>query len=541
MDSAIDKNITDLKDLVFSYYANKIEKRDVHFLFVIHLTRTMEVYIEDWLKNFQSVGIISIPYSEIPEVKEKLGKQTKIYSPKDVSEIPDLIFEICNSHPYKSICLVEIGGYSALMEKDPGNIVGSVEDTNQGYWNFKKYESRLKFPVISIAQTNLKNIENRFVGTSISYSLEKFVRRHFNKDLIAMKNILVMGYGEIGRGTAQKLKSTLANVYVYDSDPINVMLARIDGFNIADKIFAIAQADIIIGATGQRSLQISDVDYLKNNALLASASSKQVEFPMDELKQCMTYESKYLNSYKNKNGTFHVAYNGFPINFIDDSAFGEVFDIVMSSLLLAVDNLLESKPLPRVYDLELRLQQEVVRKYFELYEVDDYEKFLFVEEAKKERHDASSAIVVSKKYRDELMVLLLKHEKIGKWIPVGGHVERFESPESAVIRELGEEIGVTPFYWFDKNSKIWSSLPILFEEKMEEIPAPEGGTTHFHRDFIFVAIIDYCLEENFVGESKERIKWFTLDEIFKLNPDETTPETLDLIREIEKFKKELLR
>ena len=541
MNSAIDKNITDLKNLVFSYYANKIEKRDVHFLFVIHLTRTIEVYIEDWLKNFQSVGIISIPYSEIPEVKKRLETQTKIYSPKDVSEIPSLIFEICNSHPEKKICLVEIGGYSALMEKDPGNIVGSVEDTNQGYWNFKKYESRLKFPVVSIAQTDLKKIENKILGPSFSCSLEKFVKSNFHHDLMAVKTVLVLGYGEAVREISLKLKNILDNVYVYDGDPINMMMARMDGFDIIDKMTAISRADIIIGATGQRSLQISDVDYLKNNVLLVSASYEQVEFPMDELKECMIHGSKYLNSYKNKNGTFHVAYNGFPINFIDDSAFGEVFDIVMSSLLLSADNLLGTTLFPRVYNLKLGLQQDIVRKYFELYEVDEYEKNLFAGDIKKEQHSAASAIVVSKNYDNEPIVLLLNHRKIGKWIPIGGHVERFESTESAVIRELGEEIGVAPLYWFDKNSKIWSSLPVLFEEKMEEIPAPEGGTTHLHRDFIFVAIIDYRLEENFVGESRKRIKWFTLEEIFELNPDETTPETLELIKELKKFKEELLR
>lgn len=540
MERTMDKNITDSKNLVFNYYARKIEKRNVHFLFVIHLTRTIEVYIKDWLENFPSIGIISIPYSEIPEVKERLGKQTKIYSPKDVSEIPGLIFEICCSHLDKKICMVEIGGYSALMDRIPDNIVGSIEDTNQGYWNFKKYESKLKFPVISIAQTNLKNIENKFLGTSISYSLEKFVRNHFHRDLIAIKNILVIGYGKIGRGTALKLKSTLANVYVYDSDPVNTMLAKVDGFNITDRISAIAQADIIIGATGQRSLQMSDVDYLKNNVLLASASSKQVEFPMDELAAQVVHESKYLNSYKNKNGTFHIAYNGFPINFIDDSAFGEIFDIVMSSLLVATDNLLGSNLLPRVYDLETRLQQEIVRKYFELYEVDDYAKVLFVEETRKERHDAASAIVVSKNYENKLAILLLNHKKISKWIPIGGHVERFESPESAVIRELEEEIGISPIYWFDKNSKNWSSLPVLFGEKLEKIPAPDKKTAHFHRDFIFVAIIDYRLEESFVGESAGRIKWFILEDISKLNPDETTPETLELAKELEKFQKELL-
>jgi 8-oxo-dGTP pyrophosphatase MutT (NUDIX family) len=120
-------------------------------------------------------------------------------------------------------------------------------------------------------------------------------------------------------------------------------------------------------------------------------------------------------------------------------------------------------------------------------------------------------------------------------------VKKSESFESAVARELEEEIGVAPIYWFDKNSKNWSSLPILFGERLEKILAPKEKDIHFHRDFIFVVIIDYrLLEESFAGECKGRLKWFTLEDISKLNPVETTPETLELIKELEKFQKELL-
>lgn len=535
------KNNGDQKDLIFSYYLNRIKKRDVYFLFVVHLTRTMEVYIESWLKNFPNVGLISIPYSEIPEVWENISQYTKVYSPSDTSEIPNLIAKICNENLDKKICMIEIGGYSSLMKKIPDNIVGSVEDTNQGHWSFKQNESRLTFPVVSIAQTNLKKIENKFVGTSVVYSLEKFLRDYFQKDLITAKNILVIGYGEIGRGTARKIKSTMANVFVYDSDPVNTMLARLDGFNVTDRISAIAQADIIVGASGQESLKMSDIVYLKNNALLVSASSKKIEFPVGELEASITSKNEYINSYKSENGLFYVAYNGFPINFIDDSAFGEIFDIIMSGLLVSANYLLESNLLPRVYDLELRLQQDIVRKYFELYEMDSHETMFQAEKIRNNRHDAASALVVSKNYFGKLCVLLHNHPKIGKWIPIGGHVERFESPESAVLRELEEEIGIAPLYWFDKNFKQWISIPVTFCEMMEEISAHNNNPMHFHRDFIYVAIIDYCMEEKFIGQiSKENLKWLEIEEILKFDAEKTTPETLQMINELKKFEKDLL-
>ena len=156
------------------------------------------------------------------------------------------------------------------------------------------------------------------------------------------------------------------------------------------------------------------------------------------------------------------------------------------------------------------------------------------------RHDASSALIVSNNHLGDLMILLLKHHKIGKWIPIGGHVERFESLESAVIRELEEEIGTSPIYWFDKNFRNWSPVPVVFGEKLEEIPSPDKGETHFHRDFIYLAIIDYCPVENFTGRMKDMVKWIKLEEALEIDLSETTKETLELLNDLKKYKDNLL-
>jgi hypothetical protein len=45
--------------------------------------------------------------------------------------------------------------------------------------------------------------------------------------------------------------------------------------------------------------------------------------------------------------------------------------------------------------------------------------------------------------------------------------------------------------------------------------------------------------KSFIGDAAGKLKWFTLEQIFRLDPSETTPETLELAREMEKFKEEL--
>lgn len=39
-------------------------------------------------------------------------------------------------------------------------------------------------------------------------------------------------------------------------------------------------------------------------------------------------------------------------------------------------------------------------------------------------------------------VLLLKHPKLGRWLPPGGHIEPNELPDDAAVREVLEETGV---------------------------------------------------------------------------------------------------
>ena len=42
----------------------------------------------------------------------------------------------------------------------------------------------------------------------------------------------------------------------------------------------------------------------------------------------------------------------------------------------------------------------------------------------------------------ERQILLLRHRKLGLWLPPGGHVEPNELPDDAAVREVWEEAGV---------------------------------------------------------------------------------------------------
>ena len=39
-------------------------------------------------------------------------------------------------------------------------------------------------------------------------------------------------------------------------------------------------------------------------------------------------------------------------------------------------------------------------------------------------------------------VLLIHHKKLNLWLPVGGHIEKDETPDEAMLREAKEEVGI---------------------------------------------------------------------------------------------------
>ena len=137
----------------------------------------------------------------------------------------------------------------------------------------------------------------------------------------------------------------------------------------------------------------------------------------------------------------------------------------------------------------------------------------------KVNHFTATGIVFNK----DSEILMIKHRKLGVWLPPGGHIDENELPCEAVLREIFEETGVT--------AKIITAaqemgippdsceLPLPMQIILEDI---EGTGLHNHIDMIYL-----CLTENSAFKPQENevdgIGWFTPAEIMKL-------ETFDNVR-----------
>ena len=110
-------------------------------------------------------------------------------------------------------------------------------------------------------------------------------------------------------------------------------------------------------------------------------------------------------------------------------------------------------------------------------------------------------------------VLLHKHKKYDKYLPVGGHIDRDETPVEAVMREVKEESGL--------DIELFSKDLEKFDES-EEINIGHTMNIHFvnpfhqHMDFIYFAKSFSDKTSPKEGESKELI-WASIEDLDKLN------------------------
>lgn len=129
--------------------------------------------------------------------------------------------------------------------------------------------------------------------------------------------------------------------------------------------------------------------------------------------------------------------------------------------------------------------------------------------------------------------LLLKHPKLGKWLPPGGHVEENETPTCAARREVMEETGLELEFLQDEHVWIEQWNARSFERPwmclLEEIPEHKGKPAHQHIDLIYVARPVGGVE----ARGADPMRWFSLEEVLELESDmEIFAETQEVLQKL---------
>ncbi len=363
--------------VIEQYGFNQIASTKFAFIVVAHFVHTLPYFLEALSSLGEVAAVISKQSSTVKTVRKSildiykdiivstLDKKNLTENPTAAESFFGKLFENEKWKDYRFIIL-DHGGYFAsrindILKKYKNKIVGVVEHT----WNGEvRYQEQLKhyhsipFPVLSVAHSTLKGLESEAVANSIVDALtgKIFTGEGVSQTIYTLKQILVIGYGNIGKAVAIALKNRLGNrskevICICDISDYSIREAKRDFSRVTqDKTVYLREADLIITATSTKVLSKKDFLKLKAGAFIACATSSDDQFTTEALKDHLKQEgpTKQVQSlcpkYKHKHSEnyFYLIANGDSVNFTIGSTPHPIIHIVLTSIVLDAYQLIQN-------------------------------------------------------------------------------------------------------------------------------------------------------------------------------------------------------
>jgi len=173
------------------------------------------------------------------------------------------------------------GFYSRVKQA----IQGVTEETTTGVARLYQMQKNgeLPFPAINVNDSVTKSKFDNLYGCR--ESLVDGIKRATDV-MVAGKIALVMGYGDVGKGSAQSLRGLGATVMIAEIDPICALQAAMEGYRIVRLQDVVEDVDIFVTATG--NFQVIRHEHLlrmKNEAIVCNIGHFDNEIDVASLKQ----------------------------------------------------------------------------------------------------------------------------------------------------------------------------------------------------------------------------------------------------------------
>merc|ERR1739844_356318 len=157
---------------------------------------------------------------------------------------------------------------------------GVSEETTTGVHRLREMAAKneLLFPAINVNDSVTKSKFDNVYGCR--HSLPDVIMRATDV-MISGKKVLVCGYGDVGKGCAQAMKSQGAMVSVTEVDPICALQACMEGIAVVRMADVIGDIDIFVTATGNKDIiMAADMQKMKNNAIVGNIGHFDNEIDM---------------------------------------------------------------------------------------------------------------------------------------------------------------------------------------------------------------------------------------------------------------------
>jgi len=176
---------------------------------------------------------------------------------------------------------------SLLAHTDPEfsrlDVLGGTEETTTGVSRARSLErsGKLRYPIIAVNDADTKRLFDNRYGTGQS-TIDGYLRAMGL--LFAARQVVVAGYGWVGRGVASRCKGMGARVAVTEVDPVRALEAHMDGFEVMTMSSAAKIGDVFITCTGMTGVITSGhLESMKPGAVVGNAGHFDVEIDSEYL------------------------------------------------------------------------------------------------------------------------------------------------------------------------------------------------------------------------------------------------------------------
>lgn len=245
-------------------------------------------------------------------------------------------------------------------------VIGSTEETTTGVIRLRAMaaDGTLRVPVVAVNDCSTKHLFDNHFGTGQS-SLDGIIRA--SNILLAGQTIVVVGYGDCGRGVAARADGMGAKVVVVEIDPIRALEAAMNGFQVLTADDAARVGDVFITVTGNKHvLRQRHFERMKDGVILANAGHFDIELDLDALRVMSVQQRPVrdnLDEFELEDGRrILLAAEGRLVNLgAAEGHPADVMDMSFTNQAMAAEWLVrnEGKLEPRIYTLPADIDREV--------------------------------------------------------------------------------------------------------------------------------------------------------------------------------------
>ncbi len=312
-------------------------KNNTNIILLQHLREDSYNFIENLNQNSIKIQhVIGKPNSVDKKVIEKIRWNLDIpVSVKDYNFLDNSTFldTLIQNNRDKTLSILEVWWYhlKPLIRQsrdDLKNILGVIEITkfwHNRYANYLNKHWKLPVPVISCAESKIKEIEADFVAKMGIIATDLIL--HSYGKTIANKEVWLLWFWMINSNVFNWLEKFKAKkISIFDIDRNKIKSKK---NNFLSKKNILSNSEILISSTWTTSLTLEEIEqYTKDNTILVAMGSRGKEFPIEDMKKQRKHsEDDNIITFTTPNKKqIHILYQGIAVNYMLNSCPDEAMD-----------------------------------------------------------------------------------------------------------------------------------------------------------------------------------------------------------------------